>query len=84
MTMHGADGSIASITPARGGHRPLGAEVLCVGVLAGAALLLLLAHRRGGTGALLPRRRRQSTQALALIRLSTSPPAVWAFSVIRC
>lgn len=65
-----------------------GVVMLCVAMLAGAALALLtLLVRRGRlpkVWAILDPAGRARTAVPAVVRVGTGPPAVWRFSVIRC
>lgn len=65
-----------------------GMVMLCVAMLAGAALALLtLLVRRGRLPDVWPvlgPAGRVRTPVLAVLRVGTGPPVVWRFSVIRC
>jgi hypothetical protein len=73
------------VSPVDLGHSMAGMAMLCIAVLAGAALarMLIRSHR----GSSVPPRKRVMTSTRVARRTDArqkGPPLVWAFSVIRC
>ena len=74
-----------STSPFDLGHSMAGMAMLCIAVLAGAALALMLIRSHRGSS--VPLRKRVMTSTRVARRTEArqkGPPPVWAFSVIRC
>lgn len=81
---HGAATAVIAMGASEGGGVLDDMVMLCATMLLGAGAVLMLARKHRSASFLALRRLRSRPPRVPLPVISTGPPSVWAFTVIRC